>query len=162
MGVMASPPPPARKFLVIADETPECALAIRFAAQRAAHSGGRVTILRILAPGDFQHWMAVEERMRDEAWEEAESLVHRLAGQVNEITGQVPEVIIRDGKPRETIIALLKEDPAIAIIVLAAGVDKEGPGPLVTLATRDPSNAYPIPVTIVPGVLTEDQIDALT
>jgi len=86
-----------RKFLVYVDDTPECRLALRFACRRAKHTGGGVTLLRVVVPGDFQHWMAVEDRMREEALEEAEQLLHNLAGEVNESSGIMPELVVREG-----------------------------------------------------------------
>ena len=151
----------SRKFLVIADNSPECRVALRFAARRAVHTDGHVTILRVITPGDFQHWMAVEQRMREEALEEAEGLVHELAGEVNAATGCIPEVIIREGKTREEIVNLINEDRDIAVLVLGSASNKEGPGPLVSLLAKDPTGAFPIPVTIVPGTLTDDAIDVL-
>ena len=150
-----------RKFLVIADNSPECRVALRFAARRALHTSGHVTVLRVITPGDFQHWMAVEQRMREEAFEEAESLVHELAAEVNSATGGIPEVIIREGKTREEIVKLINEDRDIAVLVLGSASNKEGPGPLVSLLAKDPTGAFPIPVTIVPGTLTDDAIDVL-
>lgn len=160
-GVMATIPSPTRKFLVIADSSPECRVALRFAARRAEHTSGHVTILRVITPGDFQHWMAVEQRMREEAFEEAENLVHELAGEVNDATGCIPEVLVREGKVREEILKLLEEDRDIAILVLGSATNKEGPGPLVSLLAKDATGAFPIPVTIVPGTLTDDAIDVL-
>lgn len=151
-----------RKFLVIADDTVECRVALRFAARRAEKTGGRLAIMCIIAPADFQHWMAVEEKMREEAREEVEALLHTLAKQVKEISDATPELLIREGKPREQILQQLKEDPNIAVLVLGAATAPEGPGPLVSMIAGKATNAYPIPVTIVPGHLTDEEVDALT
>jgi nucleotide-binding universal stress UspA family protein len=150
-----------RKFLVVVDKSPECKVALRFAARRAEHTGGIVTLLTVVAPADFQHWRSVEEAMREEALEEAEKLLHDAARDVNRIGGLFPEYIVREGKTRDTILALLKEDPDISILVLGAGTGREGPGPLVSLVAQEATNAYPIPVTIVPGSLSDEAVDAL-
>ena len=150
-----------RKFLVVVDKSPECKVALRFAARRAEHTGGIVTLLTVVAPADFQHWRSVEEAMREEALEEAEKLLHDAARDVNRIGGLFPEYIVREGKTRDTILALLKEDPDISILVLGAGTGREGPGPLVSLVAQEATNAYPIPVTIVPGSLNDEAVDAL-
>jgi hypothetical protein len=81
---------------------------------------------------------------------------------VNEIVGGKPELVTREGRALDEVRALLKEDRAIAILVLAAGTANEGPGPLVSLIAGPAAGAYPIPVTVVPGSLTDEQIDALT
>jgi nucleotide-binding universal stress UspA family protein len=147
-----------RKFLVVVDKTPECRVAVRFAMRRAQHTGGRVTMLCVAQLADFQQWRGVEEIMRDEAYGEAESLLHHAAKDVNDLSGIMPELVIVYGHPKEALIELLKNDRDISILVLASGTTKEGPGPLVSLIA---GGEYPIPVTIVPGGLSDADIDAL-
>jgi nucleotide-binding universal stress UspA family protein len=150
-----------RKFLAVIDETSECRVSLRYAARRAQHTSGLVTLLCVVPPADFQQWAGVERVMREEAHQEAERQLHEAAKTVNDILGAMPELIIREGRPADEIRALLKEDRAISILVLAAGMSTEGPGPLVALIAGPAANAYPIPVTVVPGNLTDEQIDAL-
>jgi nucleotide-binding universal stress UspA family protein len=156
----------SRKFLVIVDDTPECRVAIYFASRRARRTDGRVALLYVIPPGDFQHWQAVEEVMRDEAREEAEQILQDLAEEVKDVSGHLPEMIIREGQTREQIQALIKEDPGIEILVLGAATGKKNPGPLIgAIATggfvEDPDMRL-VPLTIVPGSLTRKDIDALT
>ena len=150
-----------RKFLVVVDKTPECKLALRFATRRAQHTGGRVSLICVAQLGDFQQWRGVEEIMRDEAHEEAESAIHNAAKYVNDLSGLIPELIIEHGETAECVMTLIKSDSNISILVLAAGTSKEGPGPLVSLLAGPQAGAYPIPVTIVPGRLSDEEIDAL-
>lgn len=148
-----------RKFLVVVDKTPECKVAIRFATRRAMATGGRVTLLCVAQLPEMQQWRGVEEIMKDEAHQEAESLIYAAAKTVNELSGIVCELVIAEGRPNEALRTLLKSDPEISILVLAASAAKEGPGPLVSAVVS--SSAYPIPVTIVPGNLTDSDIDTL-
>jgi nucleotide-binding universal stress UspA family protein len=150
-----------RKFLVVIDKTPECQVALRFSARRAQHTGGIVTLLCVVQPADFQQWASVERVMRDEAHQEAERMLHDAAKVVNNIVGAMPELIIREGRTAEEVCALIQEDNAISILVLASGTSKEGPGPLVALVAGPAAGSYPIPVTVVPGALTDEQVDAL-
>lgn len=150
-----------RKFLVVIDKSPECKVALRFAARRAEHTGGILSLLTVLAPVDFQHWRSVEDAMREEALQEAEKLLHDAARDANRIASLIPEVIMKEGKTRDVVLSLLNEDPAISILVLGAGTGREGPGPLVSLVAQEATRAYPIPVTIVPGSLSDEAIDAL-
>jgi nucleotide-binding universal stress UspA family protein len=150
-----------RKFLVVVDETPESKVALRFAARRAEHTNGLVTLMHVIQPADFQHWMAVERVMREEAHREAEAILHDAARDVKDLTGITPEVVIKEGQKKEQVLELLKEDPDISILVLGAGIGTEGPGPLVALVASEAAQSYPIPVTIVPGSLTEAQVDEL-
>ena len=156
---MSSPGPRApRKFLVVVDKTPEHKVALRFAARRAQHTNGRVTLMCPATPPDFQHWRGVEEIMRDEAHAEAEGMLHEAAKLVNELAGIIPELIIPYGLTTECLSQLLKADHDISILVLASGTGKEGPGPLVSMFA---TAVQAIPVTIVPGNFTPEQIDAL-
>ncbi len=147
-----------RKFLVVVDKTPECRIAVRFAARRAQHTGGRVTLLCCAQPADFQQWRGVEEIMKDEARQEAEGLIYAAAKTVNELAGIIPELVLGEGRPTEALLELIKSDKDISILVLASGTAKEGPGPLVALFA---GGVQQIPVTIVPGNFTDEKIDAL-
>ena len=148
-----------RKFLVVVDKTPECKVAIRFATRRAMATGGRVTLLCVAQLPEMQQWRGVEEIMKDEAHQEAEALVYAAAKTVNELSGIICELVIAEGRSMDALRGLLKSDPDISILVLAASTAKEGPGPLV--ATVATASHYPTPVTIVPGNLTDTEIDTL-
>jgi nucleotide-binding universal stress UspA family protein len=148
-----------RKFLVVADGTPESEIAIHFASLRAKHTNGMVTLLAVLAPPDANgQWLGVQNIMREEARAEAEAVLHKLAAHVNEYAGIIPELVIREGRLADELQKFIEEDKNVAILVLAAGAGKDGPGPLVSLTG---SGGFPIPVTVVPGILTEDAIRAL-
>lgn len=147
-----------RKFLVVVDKTPEARIAVRFAARRAQHTGGRVTLLCVAQPADFQQWRGVEEIMKDEAHQEAERLIYAAAKTVNELAGIIPELVISEGRPAEALLELIKSDKDISILVLASATAKEGPGPLVSLFA---TGVQSIPVTIVPGNFTDEKIDEL-
>lgn len=162
MSDAAKPSQGPRKFLVVVDDTPECRVALRFAAQRARATGGGVALLYVIEPADFQHWMTVGDLMQQEAREEAEKLLQGLAGQVNELTGIVPELVVREGRKRDELLALIDEDPGIRVLVLGASPGSEGPGPLVSALAGQMSGTFRIPITIVPGTLTDQQIDELT
>ena len=73
-----------------------------------------------------------------------------------------PQVVIREGNRADEIGKLIDEDEDIAILVLAAATDKEGPGPLVTAIAGKQSGTFPVPITIVPGHLDEQEIGSIT
>lgn len=151
-----------RIFLVVVDATEEMRLALRFACHRARHTGGRVALLYVMEPADFQHWMAVEEKMREERRDEAERVLQDLAAEAKELTGKMPVLHVREGVAGDEIVKLIEEEPGISVLVLGAGTDKNGPGPLVTSLAGKLSGEFPIPITVVPGNLSEEQIDALS
>jgi nucleotide-binding universal stress UspA family protein len=154
--------PQSGKFLVVVDESPECRLALRFAFRRASRTRGGLVLLYVIEPADFQHWMAVENLMREEAREEAEQILQDLAVEVHRESGITPEFRIREGRKQDEILALVDEDPGIRLLVLGAAADKEGPGPLVSALAGQMSGSMHIPVTVVPGSLTVEEIDAIT
>jgi len=151
-----------RVFLVVVDETEEMKVALRFACQRARGTGGRVALLYVIEPADFQHWMAVEDLMREEARSEGEQLLQRLAAQVNELVGTIPVLYVREGKVRDELFKLLDEEPRISILVLGANTGSRGPGPLVSALTGNMIGKLRIPVTVVPGNLADDEIDSVS
>ena len=150
------------KFLVVVDDTPECKSAIRFACRRAWHVGGGVMLLKVIEPPDFQHWMGVEQVMREEARAAAEELLQHLAEEIQKDTNIIPEFVIRDGYIKDELLSLIEEDPDVRILVLAASPDTGGPGPLVKSLVGEMSGTFAIPITVVPGNLSDRQLDAVT
>ena len=150
-----------RKFLVVVDETPECRVALRFAAQRARNTGGGVALLYVMEPAEFQHWMFVGDLMQDEARAEAERVLQGLAAEVNALTSIVPELVVREGRRSDELLALIDSDPGIRVLVLGAAPGPQGPGPLVSALAGQMSGTFRIPITVVPGNLTDEQIDEL-
>ncbi len=148
-----------RVFLVVVDETEEMNVALRFACLRARRTGGRVALLYVIEPAEFQHWMAVEDLMREEARSEGEQLLQRLAAQVNELVGTIPVLYVREGKVRDELFTLLDEEPLISILVLGANTGSRGPGPLVSALTGKMIGKLRVPITVVPGNLSDDEID---
>ncbi|UJQ93512.1 universal stress protein [Mariluticola halotolerans] len=150
-----------RKFLVIIDDTEECDRAVTFAAYRVRRTGGTVVLMGVIEPDDFQHWLGVEKIMRAEALEEVERLLDLRTARIATIGKIKVETVVREGRKAEEIEKLIDEDKDIAILVLAAGTSSEGPGPLVSAFASRGATALPIPVTIIPGGLSDDQIAAV-
>lgn len=150
-----------RKFLVVLDDSRECLNAMRFAAMRAARTGGGVTILSIIPPDEFQHWIGVGDIMREEARERIEAHFEVFAKWMRDKQGVDPELVIREGEAVPEILAQIREDADIGVLVLGAGTDKSGPGPLVSQMSRT-SGTLPVPITIVPGELSKERLEAVT
>jgi nucleotide-binding universal stress UspA family protein len=150
------------KFLVVVDDTPEARVALRYASFRARNVGGGVMLFRAIAPADSQHFLAVEEIMAQEAIEVGQTLLSDLAAQVTADSGIVPELAIREGHTLNELLALIGSDPDIRILVLAAAPGNQGPGPLVSALAGQMSGGLRIPITVVPGSLTDAQIEELT
>ncbi|OIQ72455.1 universal stress protein family protein [mine drainage metagenome] len=150
-----------RKFLVVLDDTRECLNAMRFAAFRAAHTGGRVTILSVIPPEEFKYWTGVADIMRAEARERIEAHFEVFAKWMRTRHSVEPTLVIREGDEVAEILALIKEDPEIGVLVLGAGIEKSGPGRLVTALSRA-SGTLPIPITIVPGEMSKERLEEVT
>ncbi|OYQ35229.1 universal stress protein [Niveispirillum lacus] len=155
-------PDKTRIFLVVVDETEEMTVALHYAARRARTTGGKVALLHVIPPSELQHWGAIEELMKQEQREEAEQLMQRLAKEVVDIAGSIPMLYIRDGQASEQLMKLIQEEPSISILVLAAGTGRGGPGPLISYVVGQMSGNLRIPVTVVPGYLSDEQLDAIT
>lgn len=148
-----------RKFLVVIDETEECERALTFAAWRTKRTGGTVVLMSVIAQPEFIG-MGVEDVLRAEAVEEAERNLDMRLARVREIGDVRAESVIREGNGAEQIEDVIARDKDIAILVLAASKSPDGPGPLVThFAAR--ANVLPIPLTIVPGRMTDEEVIAI-
>lgn len=152
-----------RKFLVVVDDSPEFEAALRYAARRAKSTGGRVALLRVLADSSDEHWSGVREEIKRQQRQEAELLLNRLGEEAKTRSGAQPIFLIESGDAQGAIRKVVGEDPEIKILVLAAGGNGRGPGPLVTAVLKQGAafGGRKLPVTIVPGELTDAEIEDL-
>jgi nucleotide-binding universal stress UspA family protein len=153
-----------RKYLVIVDDVPEVDAAMYFAASRIGHSGGQIVFLYVVEPQDFHQWMGVKQAHIDEETNKAKALFRLYKRKLNQVGfDQIGvEEAIREGEKSATIVKLIDEDEDIAILVLGASTDAKGPGPLVSsLAAGKLAGSFPIPIVIVPGNLTLDDLKAM-
>ena len=150
-----------RKFLVVLDDSRECLNAMRFAAMRAAKTGGGVQILSVIPPEEFNHWIGVGEIMREEARERIVAHFEVFAKWIRDKQNVDPELVIREGDSVPEILAQIREDQEIGVLVLGAGTDSKGPGPLVSQLTRQ-SGSLPVPITIVPGEMSKEKLEVIT
>ncbi len=150
-----------RKFLVVLDDSRECLNAMRFAAMRAAHTGGGVAILSVIPPDEFNHWIGVADLMRAEARERIEVHYEVFARWMRDRQKVEPELVIREGEAVQEILGLIEEDKEIGVLVLGAGTEKSGPGPLVAQMAKA-AGSLPVPVTIVPGDLSKEKLEEIT
>jgi nucleotide-binding universal stress UspA family protein len=150
-----------RKFMVVLDDSRECLNAMRFAAMRASHTQGGVTVLSVIPPDEFNHWIGVGDIMREESRERIQAHFEVFAKWMRDKQGVDPELVIREGEPVAEIIAQVNEDPEVGVLVLGAATDRKGPGPLVAQMTKN-AGSLPIPITIVPGDLSKERLEAIT
>lgn len=150
-----------RVFLVVVDDSPELAVALRYACLRAKKTGGRVALLYVIEPADFQHWMAVGELMQEEARQQAEQTLQKHAAEVQKLAHAMPVLYVREGQRRDELLKLIAEEPSISILVLGASTGPKGPGPLVSALTGKFVGKLRVPITIVPGNISVEAIDSI-
>ncbi|HAP11243.1 MAG TPA: universal stress protein UspA [Afipia sp.] len=150
------------KCLVVVDDTAEGDRAVYYASRWALRVGGGVVMLRVIETEDRnQQWLGVADIMRAEAEEIANAALDRASGRANGIAAITPERVIREGDPGEQILDVIDNDVDIAMLVLAASAGAEGPGPIITMLANT-AGTFPIPITVVPGNLSDLDIDALS
>ncbi|WP_343564494.1 universal stress protein [Kiloniella sp. b19] len=153
---------PERIFLVVVDDSEEMQIALRFACRRAEHTGGRVALLYVIESTEFTHWMSVGDLIQEEAREQAEKVLDDLLENVQEMSGKMPVVYIREGDRRDELLKLIDEEEQISILVLAARAGSGGPGPLVSALTGKFVGKIHVPITLVPDNLTIEEIDMIS
>ena len=149
------------KFVVVVDETPECERAAHFAARRATRIGASMLMIAVVSPPEDFEWVGVEEAMLAEETAQAEDRLEAAAAKVRADAGIEPEKVIRTGSKASEIVKMIEEDEDISFLVLAAGTGTEGPGPLVSSIAGKAASTFPVPVVIVPGGLSDEEIEAL-
>ncbi len=149
-------------FLCVIDESDELSQALRFTCRRAIRTGARIAFLYVIEPVEFQHWMTVGDLMREELREEAEELLQVVAAVVQSRTGITPIIYIREGTLTDELIKLIDEEEDISFLILGAATGADGPGPLVSYMVEKMAGRLRIPITIVPGGLTDEQIEQIT
>jgi nucleotide-binding universal stress UspA family protein len=154
--------PTPRVFLVVVDETEEMRNALRYACRRARHTSGRVALLYVVQPAEFQHWLGVGRVIEEEARAQAEQRMQVLATEVFAQMGSMPVIHIREGNRADELVALLQEDPTVSLLVMATASGTSNPGPLVTFLLGHLGRRVRIPVTLVPGELSVEEIDGLS
>ena len=150
-----------RTYLSVIDEHHEARVALRFAARRAAKTGGAVLILALVPPAEFVQWEGVQAAMEEEERLRVEAMVAQAAGTLFEETGLTPDIVIRHDEPIAAVRALLKERADVAALVLGAAAGA-APGPLVAYFSGTAAGHLPCPVMIIPGSLTDEALDRLS
>lgn len=152
-----------RKFLVVVDDSPEVESALFYAALRISHTSGRLLLLYIIEPQEYQHWAGVRQVQLEEETNKAKALFRLMRRKLNNAGFEATEheEVIVEGSKSEQIVKLIEDDEDIAILVLGASADPKGPGPLVSaLGSGQMAGSFHIPITVVPGTLTLEDLKA--
>ena len=150
-----------RTYLSVIDDQREARVALRFAARRAAKTGGGIAILALVPRAEFVQWSGVQAAMQEEARLRVDAMVAEAAGALIEETGLKPTILIRQGDPVAAVRAVLAELPDVAALVLGAA-SGNSPGPLVSHFAGAEAGQVPCPVMIIPGSLSDEALDRLS
>lgn len=150
-----------RTYLVVVDDSDEARLAQRFAARRAQRTGGNVHLIAVTEPSQFVAWGGVQATIEEEARQKAEAVVTAAASALAEAHGITPRVSVRTGDVAAIVREIIAEDSEIAALVLAAAASG-APGPLVSHFAGHDAGTLPVTVMIVPGSLSEAEVDRLS
>ena len=150
-----------RSYLVVMDETEEAHAALRYAARRAARTGGAIELLALIPPQEFSQWSGVQAAMEEEARLRAEAMLVQAKDAIVEEAGIKPSVTVRQGDRIKVVSEFLAERDDIGALVLAAAAEG-GPGPLINHFAGAAAGTLPCLLIIVPASLDEDALERLT
>lgn len=148
-------------YLVMADESEEFPVALRYAARLAQNNRGHLAVLYVADMQDFQHWSGIESQMRKELREQAEMYIWDIAKKINDLNDMIPVLYIGEGNRKDVLVDVINEDLGIKMLVLAAGSGPTGPGPLVSYFSGKGLNRLRVPLVLVPGHIEMQKIDAI-
>ncbi|MFL6732328.1 MAG: universal stress protein [Sphingomicrobium sp.] len=150
-----------RTYLVVVDDSAESRVALRFAARRAAKTSGRIEVLGIVEPQDFVQFGGVQAAIEEEQRHRIEGVVSAAIGEILDESGIDASIILRQGEVVKTVRDYLAGRDDAAALVLGAA-PSGSPGPLVANFTGNDAGQLPCPVMIIPGSLTDEQLERLS
>jgi len=151
----------ATKFLVCVDNREESKIALRLACMKANARGSRVCMLHVTQPADFQTLGAIADKMREERKAEGMELLSTLAEEAFATYGIRPDMVLREGSAGDEIIAATFEDPDVNMIALGVAHHIAGRGKLTAWLASQLGNKLYVPLMMVPGNLTDQQLQAI-
>ena len=150
-----------RLFLVVADDSKELHQALYYAARRAATAGGEIALFRCIEPIEGQLWGGVTEIMEAETEQASKTLLKNLSDYCEKLGAPKPRTFVKKGIIHEELFNLINTEQSIRVLVLGVSTEHGNPGPLINYIINKGSNECRVPITIVPGNLSDAQIDAL-
>lgn len=149
-------------YLVVADDSEEFNLALRYATRRARTNRAHVGILHVVEMNDFMHWAKVEKMMQQDMRDQAEKFIWSVAKKVNDLENILPVLYIREGDRKDAIIDVINEDMNIRGLVLGGSTRSSGPGPLISHFVGKGLGRLRVPLIVVPGHLDPQKVDTIS
>lgn len=150
-----------RTYLVVIDDSAEAAVALRFAARRAAKTGGRIEVLGIVEPQDFVQFGGVQHAIEEERRLRIEGVVSASVGEILDESGVEAKIIVQQGEPVKAVRDYVGEREEVAALVLGAA-PSGAPGPLVSNFCGHDAGRLPCPVMLIPGSLSDERLEQLS
>lgn len=148
-----------RHFLVIVDESKEMEIALQYACERVKKLNGHLILASFIKPIDVLTTKSVGDIMKNEAREEAETMLHKASAYVKEETGITATLHVKEGDMIEQLLKLIEEEKNISVLILAASIEEnKGPGPIISSILTKNYIRLNIPVMIVPGNFSKERI----
>lgn len=141
-------------YLVVADDSEDFQTALRFACVQAKANRARVGILKIIEDQDFQHWGAVENKVKREMREAAEKYIWTAAKTANDLNGCIPSLYFAEGEPGDAVMKTIEGDDHIIRLILGNRAG-HSPGPLISYCLGKGLERMQVPLVIVPAHLKE-------
>lgn len=150
-----------RNYLVVVDDSSESRLAQRFAARRAAQTGGAVHLISIIEQQQFVAWGGVQATIEEEARQAAEGVAQAAASALRQEHAVEVSITVGMGDPATVVRSVIAENFDIAALVLGAAASG-APGPLVSHFAGNDAGTLSVPIMIVPGSLSDDALNRLS
>ncbi len=152
---------PQRTYLVVIDDSAEARVALRFAARRAAKTGGRIEVLAVVEPQDFVQWGGVHAAIEEEQRLRIEGVVSASVGEILDEAGIEAGIVVQQGEPVKAVRDYIGQREEVAALVLGAAPSGH-PGALVAHFTGNDAGVLPCPVMIIPGSLSDERLEQLS
>jgi nucleotide-binding universal stress UspA family protein len=153
--------PNIRTYLVVIDDSAEARVALRFAARRAAKTGGRVEVLAVVEPQDFLQFGGVQAAFEEEQRLRIEGIISASVGEILDEAGIDPVIVVQQGEPTRVVREFVGGREDVHALVLGAAPNGH-PGTLVANLTGADAGKLPWPVMIIPGSLSDERLEQLS
>jgi len=150
-----------KKYLVVVDESKELENAIYFAASRAQKLNRSISLLYVIDHAINAQWSKIENLIEQEATSDAKKICRKWAQKIKDRFGIESEIILKLGNRVDEILKLLREDKTIRFLILASASESEDPGPIIKALIGKKNKELSIPIVIVPGSMSEKDIDLI-
>lgn len=154
-------PPSGRRVLVLVNGELTTRAAVAWAAHWCNRTGDGIVLFHVIEPDHAMGFGVMQDLMRAEQWQAAERMLATFSSYAEKLTGRAPEHMVREGPLKETVREVLKSEPNLSLLVIAASHREAGPAPLIGYLASRMGSRVQVPMVLVPGSLTGDEIEKM-